>query len=214
MACRDIFKAERAANEIKTRNSSAIISRLTLDCASLQSVRKFAEQINKNEEKIDILVLNAGIPLGPAEETKDGFEMNFGVHHLAHFLLTLHLLPIMKKSADARVISVSTIQGWGKIHFDNINLRNGAYWSVRAHAQSKLANILFARELAKRLGPNSTVKSYVMNPSGVNTKIWYNHFFGELSKKVFALPIEMGPATIMYCALEESLVNESGHYYE
>ena len=213
MGCRDLNKTDIAINDIKTRNPSANIYGIKLDLASLQSVRQFAREVTEREDKIDILVLNAGVPLGPEQQTQEGFEMQFGVHHLANFLLTLHLLPVMKKSSDARIITVSTLQGWGRIHFENINLRNGAYGQMKAHMQSKLANLLFTRELAARLGPKSTVKSYAINPSAVNSRPAGN-IIGDFFKKLLTLPIEMGPATIMYCALEESLANESGHYYK
>ncbi len=130
-------------------------------------------------------------------------------------MLTLLLLNLLKKSSNARIINVSsTAHKAGKIHFENINLRNNAYSPLKAYSQSKLANILFTRELAKRLGKNSNIKVYCLHPGVVRTDIM-RHISAFLSFiRIFFIDVEKGAQTTLFCALEESLENETGFYYE
>jgi NAD(P)-dependent dehydrogenase (short-subunit alcohol dehydrogenase family) len=105
----------------------------------------------------------------------------------------------------------------GKIHFENINLRNNKYSPFKAYSQSKLANVLFTRELAKRLGKNSNIKVYCLHPGIIRTDLWRhsnNNSFFNLIAKVFFIDVEKGAQTTLFCALEESLDNETGFYYE
>jgi NAD(P)-dependent dehydrogenase (short-subunit alcohol dehydrogenase family) len=105
----------------------------------------------------------------------------------------------------------------GKIHFENINLRNNKYCPFKAYSQSKLANILFTRELAKRLGKNSNIKVYCLHPGIIRTDLWRhskNNSFLNFIAKVFFTDVEMGAQTTLFCALEESLENETAFYYE
>jgi NAD(P)-dependent dehydrogenase (short-subunit alcohol dehydrogenase family) len=127
----------------------------------------------------------------------------------------MHLLPLMRKSVSARVINVSTNgHVFGQINLSNINLRNGAYTAISAHLQTKLALVLFAREMATRLGgKDSNVKTYAINPGIVNSRPAGN-IVGDFFKALLTLSIEMGPQTYLYCALDEALDNESGFYYE
>ncbi|CAG2176599.1 unnamed protein product [Oppiella nova] len=152
----------------------------------------------------------------PQSQTEDGFEMHFGVNHLGHFLLTMHLLPLLKRSPKARVVNVSSSGHLvGNIDFDNINLRNGAYSSYKAYPQSKLANVLFTRELARRLGTGSNINTYSLHPGGVYTEL-QRYSFGSIGHKVMKsllLSAEQGAQTQIYCAIDENLDNESGHYY-
>ena len=125
-------------------------------------------------------------------------------------------MPLLKKSPKARIINVSSMAHlMGKIHFENVNLRNKAYDPSKAYGQSKLANILFTRELAKRLGPKSTVKAYALHP-GVIASDLDRHLpkLYKLVMKIFYINNELGAQTTLFCALDERLDNESGHYYE
>ncbi|CAG2177036.1 unnamed protein product, partial [Oppiella nova] len=121
------------------------------------------------------------------------------------------------KSPNARIINVASIGHMaGKIHLDNINLRNGAYSPFKAYAQSKLANILFTREMARRLGYKTNIKTYSLHPGAVNTELVRHSNLGSIGDKIMKsifLSPEMGSQTSLYCALEDSLDNESGFYY-
>ena len=135
-----------------------------------------------------------------------------------HFLLTLSLLPLLRKSSNARVVTVSAkLYELAHINFENINLRNGVYTPLLAYAQSKLANILFTRELAKRLGPKSTIRTYSLHPGVIYTDLNRQSTAAKMMGfllKIMMLNLEMGSQTTLYCALEDSIENESGSYYE
>ncbi|CAG2120733.1 unnamed protein product [Medioppia subpectinata] len=154
----------------------------------------------------------------PEWQTREGYEMQFGTNYLGHFLLTLSLLPLLRNSPKARVITVSSnTHKMGKINFENINLRNGAYNGVTAYTQSKLAQVLFTRELAKRLGPQSAVTAYSLHPGTIKTDISRSMRTGkaiyDTFTTLFYLRPPMGAQTTLYCALEDSLDNESGYFY-
>ncbi|CAG2103976.1 unnamed protein product [Medioppia subpectinata] len=120
----------------------------------------------------------------------------------------------MRRSPNARIINVSTNgHVFGDIYVENINLRNGAYGALKAHLQTKLALVLFTREMARRLGPDSNIKVYAINPGMVNSRPGSN-IFARIFKALLTLPIDMGPQTYLYCALDELLDNESGFYYD
>ncbi|XP_054152561.1 retinol dehydrogenase 12-like [Oppia nitens] len=217
IGCRNIEKGEDAVNDIKGRNESADIILLKLDLASLKSVRQFAQNVAQQVRKVDIIVNNAGVMMCPEWKTTDGFEMQFGTNYLGHFLLTMHLLPLLKKSVSARVINISSLAHMiGRINFENINMVNGSYQPFKAYAQSKLALILFGRELARRLGSESKIKTYSVHPGHTFSELGrYDDMVGmiyKLGKIVFLNP-EMGSQTTLFCALDETLDNETGFYY-
>ena len=117
LACRDLNRANKAAEEIRksTGNGNVIVQ--SLDLASLESVRKFADHFNRTEERLDILVNNAAVMASPRWETKDGFEMQFGVNHLGHFLLTNLLLNKLKASSPSRIVNVSALAYECKLYY-------------------------------------------------------------------------------------------------
>ncbi|KAG7482476.1 hypothetical protein JOB18_021924 [Solea senegalensis] len=220
LACRDMTRARIAADEIRQKSGNGNVVVKKLDLASLQSVRDLAKDIQESEERLDILINNAGIMMCPKWQTKDGFEMQFGVNHLGHFLFTNCLLDLLKKSAPSRIVIVSSLaHEKGQIHFDDINLDKD-YSPVKSYRQSKLANVLFGRELATRLqGTGVTV--YSLHPGVIRTELG-RHFFPNLAlwKRIIAIPLAMliktpweGAQTTIYCAVDESLANDSGLYY-
>ena len=151
IACRNADRAEAALQEIKRRSGSTNVVYYNLDLASLESVRTFAQCILKEEAGLDILINNAGVMRCPYQKTAEGYEMQFGVNHLGHFLLTSLLLDRLKKAPAARIVVVSSL-GYkrGNINFDDINSEKD-YDPMVAYCQSKLANNLFTVALAKRL---------------------------------------------------------------
>lgn len=144
LACRDRSKGEAAA-----RGLSGAISVRTLDLADLASVRAFAASFDG--ERVDVLINNAGVMAVPRGETKDGFERQIGTNHLGHFALTALLWPRLREREGARVVTVSSsAHKMGRIDFDDLHGRAG-YSAWRAYGQSKLANLLFAFELARKI---------------------------------------------------------------
>lgn len=173
MACRDEAKAIAAISEIKFLSGNDNIYFLSLDLASLASVRKFSIKFHDLENRLDILVNNGGV-LSPEARTADGFELNMGVNHLSHFLLTNLLLDLLKKSSPSRVVVVaSNSHRIASINKDDFNNENSFPGTLIAYSNSKLANVIFTRELSKILeGTGVTANSCCPGP--VETQINQN----------------------------------------
>nr|XP_020459543.1 retinol dehydrogenase 12-like [Monopterus albus] len=216
MACRDMEKAEAAVKEVIEKSGSENVLCKKLDLSDIKSIREFAETINKEEPKVNILINNAGVMMCPYGKTADGFELQIGVNHMGHFLLTHLLIDLIKRSAPARIISVSSMaHSWSSINLEDINSEK-SYDKRKAYAQSKLANILFTRSLAKRL-EGTSVTTYSLHPGVIQTDL-YRHLNGPqqfLMKIIspFTKSSVQGAQTTIYCAVEPSLVKESGGYY-
>jgi NAD(P)-dependent dehydrogenase (short-subunit alcohol dehydrogenase family) len=150
IACRSQQKAEDAIARIEKENGEVDVSHVALDLGDLSSVSNCADQL-QSEDKIDILINNAGIMVPPYELTTDGFESQFGVNHLGPFALTGLLLDKLAAAPAPRVVNTSSIaHNRGKIYFGDINAENG-YRAIPRYAMSKLANLLFSYELQRRL---------------------------------------------------------------
>ncbi|XP_034721769.1 retinol dehydrogenase 11-like, partial [Etheostoma cragini] len=176
LACRDRRRAEAAAQEIiqETGNSQVIF--MHLDLASLTSVRSFAEEFLRSESRLDLLINNAGLMNGG--KTEDGFGMIFGVNHLGHFLLTVLLLERLKASGRSRVVTVSSkAYKLGTVDFTclrthgDVSLGDSDLQLFHKYCHSKLCNVLFTHELAKRL-QGSDVTCYCLHPGTQHT---YRH---------------------------------------
>lgn len=216
MACRDPERGQAAVKEVIEKSSSQDVVFMKLDLADSKSIREFAEAVNKGEPKLNILLNNAGVMVCPYGKTADGFEMQIGVNHFGHFLLTYLLLDLIKKSAPARIINVSSLaHTWGSINLEDINSEK-RYDKNAAYSQSKLANVLFTRSLAKRL-EGTGVTAYSLHPGVVQTDLW-RHLNGpqQVLMKIaspFTKNSVQGAQTSIYCAVEPSLENQSGGYY-
>ena len=148
---RDREKVERVAGEVGAASS------YVADLASLAATRELAGAVSADHERLDVLVNNAGVATMERRTSEDGFELDFAVNHLAHFLLTLELLPLLRAAERPRIVNVSSI-GQMAIDFDDVMLERG--WNgARAYCQSKLAQILFTRELAERVGARPTANA-------------------------------------------------------
>uniref|UniRef100_A0A4W4F4U8 Dehydrogenase/reductase (SDR family) member 13a, tandem duplicate 1 n=1 Tax=Electrophorus electricus TaxID=8005 RepID=A0A4W4F4U8_ELEEL len=222
LACRDKQRAESAANDIKKQSGNNEIVYMHLDLASLQSVRSFAENFLKTEPRLDILINNAGEI--SFFSTKDGLGMIFGVNHIGHFLLTVLLLDRLKACAPSRVVTVSS-RGYeiGNIDFECINAHkdlgrgNSALSLLRLYTHSKLCNILFTHELAKRL-EGTNVTCYSLHPGAIRTEIGRhaNLLWKMVLTPIMALffrDVESGVQTTLYCALQEGIEHLSGRYF-
>ena len=170
LACRSEEKGEAAVELVKKRSGNNNVLFMQLDLASLESVRSFSARALDSEAHIDILVNNAGVMACPSMKTVDGFEMQFGVNHLGHFLLTNLLLDRMKEAPSARIVNVSSsAHRSGKINFDDLNSTKN-YNRFSAYGRSKLANILFTRSLAKRLEGTKVIAN-VLHPGLIKTEL-------------------------------------------
>ena len=172
LACRNTEKGEAAVASIRADVPDASLALEALDLSSLDSVRAFAERFRGGHESLDLLINNAGVMAPPRRETADGFELQLGTNHLGHFALTGLLLEKLQGGGDARVVTVSsTAHKMGRINFDNLQGER-RYFRWNAYGQSKLANVLFALELERRLrSSGSTVKSLVAHPGYASTNL-------------------------------------------
>jgi len=151
LACRDPEKGHQAERRIRAAAPEADVVFMPLDLASLTSIERFGKDLAVAEPELDILCNNAGVMMPPLGRTAEGFELQFGTNHLGHFALTGRLLDLLRRGENARIVSVSSMAHyWGRIDFDDLNSEK-RYNATRAYGQSKLANLLFIRELARRL---------------------------------------------------------------
>jgi NAD(P)-dependent dehydrogenase (short-subunit alcohol dehydrogenase family) len=183
LACRSRAKAERAVEKILRARPEAGVSAMVLDLASLASVESFAEQFRSRYSKLDLLINNAGVMMPPLTFTEDGFELQMGTNHLGHFALTGRLLDLLLATPGSRVVTVSSLMHRrGRIDFQNLKAEK-SYSRTGAYSQSKLANLLFALELQRRLlAVGAQVLSTAAHPGWTQTDLQrYNagfRFFG------------------------------------
>ncbi|XP_055979926.1 retinol dehydrogenase 14 [Sorex fumeus] len=233
MGCRDRARAEEAAGELRRElrppgdpaaggpeaGGPGELVVKELDLASLRSVRAFCQEMLQEERRLDVLINNAGVFQCPYMKTEDGFEMQFGVNHLGHFLLTNLLLGLLKSSAPSRIVVVSSkLYKYGDINFEDLNSEQ-SYNKSFCYSRSKLANILFTRELARRLeGTNVTVN--VLHPGIVRTNLGRHIHIPLLARPLFSLvswaffksPVE-GAQTSIYLASSPEVEGVSGKYF-
>ncbi len=217
MTARNMDKGAAALREVNEVKAGAEAELAELDLASLDSVRSFAEGFKGTHDGFDLLINNAGVMAPPRNETKDGFELQIGTNHLGHFALTGLLLGAMEGREDARVVTVSsTAHRMGRINFDDLHSEN-SYNRWRAYGQSKLANLLFAFELDRRLrAAGSTVSSLAAHPGYSATNLQsaappaLDRIFMVVTNKLFAQDADMGALPQLYAATHPGL--EGGTY--
>jgi len=216
LACRDIQKAEAVAKEIKDSTKNEEVHVIQLDLSSLESVRACAQEFSSKNFPIHMLINNAGVmAVTSRKQTKDGFELQFGTNHLGHFLLTQLLLDRVKEGAPSRIVNVSSRAHLrGHINFDDLQSEK-SYSPWGAYSQSKLANVLHASELNRRLaGTGVTTNS--LHPGVIPTELGRNNFLADLFYKagsLFMKSIEQGAATTVYAAVSPQLEGVGGKYF-
>ena len=215
MLCRNEERG-RAAYELLIREDGRRnLDLMICDLGDFDSIRSFARRVKEKYPRIDVLVNNAGFISLDRQETKEGMEKQFGINYLGHFLLTTLLLDWM--GPGARIVNVASgAHKVGKIHFDDINLTHG-YNVVRAYSQSKLANVLFTRELAERLRKrkitvNCCHPGAVATNMGVDRETGFGKTITGLLRPFFQTP-EEGAETAVYLATDEAVRKISGGYF-
>lgn len=219
ITARDTTRGREAVEDIEREAGNGSVEVRDLDLARLSTVRSFAAGFLADDPRLDVLILNAGLTSAKRQVTEDGFELVFQVNHLGHFLLTRLLLDRLVASAPARVVVVgsSSHRQAGVLDFDDLQSERN-FVGLRAYARSKLANILFARELARRLdGTGVTVNS--LHPGTVRTGWGGDGEAGlllgvglRLANWVFLSP-EQGARTSVYLAASPEVEGETGGYY-
>lgn len=217
---RDVAKGEAARAEIRDRSGNDSVDVLELDLARLASVRELPARFAERHDHLDVLVNNAGLMLGSRRETVDGYEMTFQVNHLGPFLLTGLLRDQLVAGEDARVVNVASDAHKGARHgldFDDLQATR-KYRSYRVYSKSKLANVLFTRELARRWAETG-VTANAVHPGFVASRFGRDGDGGTVTDwvltalKPFALTPEQGAATQVYVASALELDGITGGYW-
>jgi NAD(P)-dependent dehydrogenase (short-subunit alcohol dehydrogenase family) len=173
LACRDIVKAERGADQIRTEAGRANVHVVRLDLSSLASVREAADEVRSGHPRLDLLIKNAGVMAVPYQRTEDGFELTLATNHLGHFALTGLLLDRLLATAGSRIVTVSSIaHRRGVMHFGDLQSEH-RYRPADAYGQSKLANLLFTYELQARLdAAGAGTIALAAHPGNARTDLW------------------------------------------
>lgn len=220
LACRSEAKTQPVIDELTRKTGNAEIWFLPLDLTRLASVRACAEAFLATGDPLDVLMNNAGIA-GQQGLTADGFELTFGVNHLGHFLLTTLLLDRLRESAPARIVNVASMAhsdapgiDWQAVREPTKHLT-----ALPEYAVSKLANVLFTQELARRLA-GTGVTAYALHPGVIGSDIWSRRFPSFLRGPANAIvglvmkSTDEGAKTQVWCATAPELATESGGYYD
>jgi len=193
MACRNVEKAEVAAAEVRAVVPEARLEIMALDLADLASVKAFADAVKQRFAKLDVLLNNAGLMAPPLQRTKDGFEIQFGTNHLGHFALTGQLLELLEAADAPRIVQISSLaHRGGKLMWGNLNAEK-SYSRWAFYCQSKLANLIFARDLNRRLEKaGSKVHAYAAHPGYSATHLQKTMPGGGLFNTIMAQTAEKG----------------------
>ncbi len=202
---RNAEKTEKVREEIVVRTGNSGVEIIVADLSAMANVRSLAAEIRSRFDHLDVLINNAGVYMKELIRTPDGFEMTFAVNHLAPFLLTNLLLPLVKASAPARVITVSSVaHGSARLDLDNLNAEKSFHgWG--AYCISKLGNLLFTFELARRLA-GSSVTANALHPGTIDTNMLQK--LGMNGR-----PVADGAETPVYLASSPEAAEISGEYF-
>jgi NAD(P)-dependent dehydrogenase (short-subunit alcohol dehydrogenase family) len=214
MVCRDRERGLAALEEIKTKSGNSSIELMICDLSSQTQIRKLAVEFKQKHARLDLLINNAGVILTRRRVTEDGIESTFAINHLAYFLLTNLLLDLIKQSAPARIVNVSsTVHSSATINFNDLQSER-SYGGMRAYGQSKLANVLFTYELARRLeGSNVTVNC--LHPGVIATNIFrdVSGLVGTAAK-IFLKSPKRGAETSVYVATSPEVEGVTSKYFD
>jgi NAD(P)-dependent dehydrogenase (short-subunit alcohol dehydrogenase family) len=215
---RDRERVQSACRALKQSAPGATIHGTIADLGSMTQVRRLAQEIDDKHDRLDLLINNAGLVTRKRQETVDGLERQLAVNHLAPFLLTNLLLGKLKSSAPARIINVaSNAHHRAALDRNDLNWERRPYSGIRAYGATKLANILFTRELSRRL-EGTSVTANCLHPGVVATNIFtgmgiFGTLFGMVMKP-FLLASDQGAATSVYLASSEEVCTVSGQYFK
>lgn len=222
LACRNTDKGLAALDVLRSVDPEADAEVRRLDLADLSSVRHFADELARERDRIDVLVNNAGVMAIPRRETADGFEMQFGTNHLGHFALTGRLFPLLRRGSRPRVVTVSSgAHRAGRMNFDDVQ-GESRYRRWGAYGQSKLANLLFTYELARRIeASGADLVAVAAHPGYAATNLQgvgpamsgrrMSERLMAVTNAVFAQSADRGAVPTLYAATADGVVN--GGYY-
>jgi NAD(P)-dependent dehydrogenase (short-subunit alcohol dehydrogenase family) len=215
IACRDAAKGEEARADIAASTGAGDRVRvMALDLASLASVRAFAAAFAREHRSLHVLVNNAGLSPDTKQQTVDGIELTFGVNHVGPHLLTGELAPLLKQSAPARVVFLSsTVQKGAKLDFDDPLFERRPFSWMDAYGASKLANVLDMMSWAEALS-GTGVTANALHPGVVSTRLARDVWWLNLMAKMFFTSPQKGARTSLYLATDPGLEKVTGKYFE
>ncbi|MCK5290816.1 MAG: SDR family oxidoreductase [Thermoplasmata archaeon] len=213
MVCRSREKGEAARNDIIRESSNESVELMLADLSSMKQVRKLAEEFKQKHDKLHILINNAALWPTKRIMTSEGLETQFAINHLSHFLLTNLLLDIIKSSSPARIINTSSgLHKRAKIDFDNLQAEK-SYKHMRVYGQTKLENVLFTKELARRLeGTGVTVNSFTPGMTSTNLGRYMSGGAKWFMRHMARSP-EKGASTGVYLATSPEVEGVTGKYF-
>ena len=213
MPVRNLEKAKLVKEEILKIYPSAKIDIKNLDLSSLNSIKLLSDEISKSYEKLDILINNAGIMYCPYSKTQDGFEMQMGTNHLGPYALTAQLLPLLMKTSNSRIVNTASLAHLtGNIDFEDINWEKRKYKTMQAYADSKIANLYFHYELAKKLkGQENTPKVIAAHPGWTKTELDRHIGIVGIISSIIGQKPEMGILPTLRAATDPDAL--SGDYF-
>lgn len=208
-------KTQPVLDDLKARSPSTDVVFVSAELTDLASVKRAADEVLALDHPIDALIDNAGVA-GVQGITKDGFELTFGTNHLAHFLFTEKLLPLVERAPQGRIVIVSSeghYRATSGIPWDRLRERTSTT-GLPEYFVSKLCNVLYAKELARRLA-KTKVTTYSLHPGGVASDIWQRRL-GKAAflLRPFLITNEQGARTQVRCATDPALARESGLFYD
>ncbi|TMD42025.1 MAG: SDR family oxidoreductase [Chloroflexi bacterium] len=207
MVCRDASRGGAALSQVRSGGGSDAVELLLADLSSQQSIRALARDFAGKHDRLDVLVNNVGVTLPRRTETVDGIETVFATNHLAPFLLTNLMLPVLKASAPSRIVTVSSgVQAMARLNLDDLQSKNG-YDGIRVYNQTKLLNLLFTYELARRL-KGTGVTSNAVEPGFVKTNMKVPFPFSLFS--FMRRPVDKGSWISVHAATSPALEGVSG----
>ena len=217
MVCRNRERGEPARDDVKARSGREAIELLTADLGAQRQIHALADAFLRTHDRLDALVHIAGLFMGARQETEDGIEVTWAVNHLAPFLLTHRLLDVLKASAPARVVVVSSeAHQNGTLRFDDLGMAQGYAW-MDAYRQSKLANVLFTYELARRLA-GTGVTATCLHPGVVATNLFNRNkglvHWGLRLLKPFLLSPQKGAEALVRLAVDPAVEGLTGVYFD
>jgi NAD(P)-dependent dehydrogenase (short-subunit alcohol dehydrogenase family) len=213
MAVRNTQKGESIKSEFQNEFPDAKIDVRALDLGSLASIKTFAEEINAYYDRLDILINNAGVMACPFSKTEDGFEIQMGTNHLGHFALTGLMMPLLKKTKASRIVATSSIaHRQGKINFDDFDWKKRKYQTGNAYGDSKLANLYFTYELARKLKsvPNAPMVT-AAHPGWTTTDLQRHSLIFRILNPIFSQNVSYGVLPTLRAALDEE-ANPSDYF--
>lgn len=224
MACRDMKRSEPVLKEVRAESGSSKVFLMKLDLASLQSIREFVTAFLASYDKLHILINNAGLFSNSFKTTVDGFELNTGVNHFGHFALTNLILERIVQSVPSRIVNIASDaykMADKSIDPEKLHLEENFVKGILGYGKSKLCNILFTSELARKL-EGTGVTTYSLMPGVIGTNIFSNYEFkNKLHESIFRFfgfflfkSLKQGAQTSIYCAVEENIENKSGLYFK